>query len=83
MTAQQIGAESSQRFATRPRFRVRAPFAGRCLFHAGDLHSPFGHTSGGGASLNRGSHSYPQRSQRYAVTSFLKIAMQTTQYHDR
>lgn len=56
---------------------------GRGLFQAGDLHSPFGQTVGGGASLNRGSHSYSQRSHRYAVTSFFRIAIVVCAYHGR
>ena len=54
---------------------VRVRRVGRGLFQAGDLHSPFGQTVGGGASLNRGNHSYPQRSHLYAVTSFFRIAI--------
>ena len=40
-----------------------------------NLELKIGQTAGGGASTKRGSHSYPHRSQRYAVTVFLKIAM--------
>lgn len=55
--------------------RLRRRFCSRGLFHAGDLHCRFAQTVGGGWPANRGSHSYPQRSQRYAVTNFLKIAI--------
>jgi hypothetical protein len=68
------GAGASGAEARCCHFRAFAAF-GRGLFQAGDLHFPLGHTAGGGESAKRGSHSYPQRSHRYAVTVFEKIAM--------
>ena len=55
-----------------------ARFTGRGLFHAGDLQARLAQTVGNeSASPKRGSHSYPQRSHRKAVTVFLKTAMGT------